>query len=96
MNAGKFSTLCACLLLWNILFPMSFIGVSESVAVNRASNAHGHVKDAGERWQLMKRDIDAARAGWWPYGLAIVAFAGVNMVLVVILSFGRYYSPLPP
>jgi hypothetical protein len=96
VNVSRINALCGCLLAWNVLFAMSWIGLPESRAVTKASNAHGHVEDADQRWQLMSRDIDADLSGVRPYYPAVIALAGVNAVLAIAIlaTITRSYPPL--
>jgi hypothetical protein len=75
--------LLALLLLWNIVFPIFWIGLCEARAVTRASNIHGHVEDYEERIGLMRREMDVDTAKSRPYYPAVVIFGAVNAALAV-------------
>lgn len=56
----RITVICACLLAWNILFPVSWFLEAEAIAVNRASAKYQHVAstDNEEYRRLMHEEMD--------------------------------------
>jgi hypothetical protein len=65
---------------------------SEAVAVNRASDAHGHIKDHNERSELMLKTMDSERERRWPYFHLLAVTAGVNVIVAGVGLAAAYRS----
>src|SRR4051812_39752518 len=76
---------CACLLAWNILFPVFWCLESEAIAVARTSAKYEAVKDNGEYRRLFEQDMDAARERTGHYFYALGILAAVNGAALVFV-----------
>jgi len=81
-----------CILAWNIGFPAFVYIESEAVAVNIASNEHGHIKDADARWAEMEKIIHSQRDRRWPYFNLLAVSAGGNVIMAAIALVVVYRS----
>ena len=95
MTPHRQSVICAWLLAWNILFPMSWFLEAEAIAVNRASAKYQDVAggDNTEYIRLMQQDVKTARQQGGHYFYALGILAVVNVAGIGVLALWR---PKPP